>query len=78
MDVAYTTEKSIQDELERSSKAETITVVASYALMFLYVAFALSEVKCSVKEYFVSPSYSLNVALNYFICRFILNQLKSV
>lgn len=54
MDVAYTTEKSIQDELERSSRAEALTVVFSYLLMFLYVAFALSKIKCSLKEYFVS------------------------
>lgn len=56
MDVAYTTEKSIEDELERSSKAEAVTVIFSYVLMFLYVAFALSEIKCSVKKYFVSFS----------------------
>lgn len=54
MDVAYTTERSIEDELERSSRAEAITVMISYVIMFVYVSFALSEIKCSVKEYFVS------------------------
>ena len=57
MDVAYTTEKSIEDELERSSKSEAITVIISYMLMFFYVAFALNEMKCSIKKYFVSFSF---------------------
>ncbi|OAD57255.1 Niemann-Pick C1 protein, partial [Eufriesea mexicana] len=61
MDVAYTTEKSIQDELERSSRAEAVTVIASYVLMFLYVAFALSELKCSVKKYFANSKIVLSV-----------------
>lgn len=54
MDVAYTTEKSIQDELERSSKAEMSTVIISYAVMFVYVTLALGKIKCSVKGYLVS------------------------
>lgn len=54
MDVAYTTEKSIQDELERSSRAEVSTVVISYALMFIYVTVALGRIKGSFRGYFVS------------------------
>ncbi|XP_050474813.1 NPC intracellular cholesterol transporter 1 homolog 1b-like isoform X2 [Bombus huntii] len=61
MDVAYTTEKSIEDELERSSKAEAVTVIFSYVLMFLYVAFALSEIKCSVKKYFANSKIILSI-----------------
>ncbi|XP_017791086.1 PREDICTED: Niemann-Pick C1 protein-like [Habropoda laboriosa] len=63
MDVAYVTEKSIQDELERSSKAEIITVIFSYALMFIYVGFALSKVKCSrhfIQEYFANSKIMLS------------------
>ncbi|KAL6255124.1 hypothetical protein P5V15_013454 [Pogonomyrmex californicus] len=48
MDVAWSTEKSIQDELDRTSKAEMITVVISYLLMFVYVAFALGKIKASI------------------------------
>lgn len=61
MDIAYTTERSIEDELERSSRAEAITVVISYVIMFVYVSLALSEIKCSVKEYFVSFFLTRNV-----------------
>ncbi|KZC13635.1 Niemann-Pick C1 protein [Dufourea novaeangliae] len=61
MDVAYTTEKSIQDELERSSQAEILTVIFSYILMFLYVAFALGKITCSFKEYLVHSKIMLSV-----------------
>ncbi|XP_016911679.2 NPC intracellular cholesterol transporter 1 homolog 1b-like [Apis cerana] len=61
MDVAYTTERSIEDELERSSRAEAITVVISYLIMFLYVSLALSEIKCSVKKYFANSKIMLSV-----------------
>lgn len=54
MDVAWTTEKSIQDELDRTSKAEVITMVISYLLMFVYVAFALGKIKPSLIGCFVS------------------------
>lgn len=47
MDVAYSTERSIEDELERSSKAEAVTMIISYALMFVYIALALGEYKLS-------------------------------
>ena len=61
MDVAYTTEKSIQDELERSSRAEVLTVVISYALMFVYVTVALGRVKCSFRGCFANSKMMLSV-----------------
>lgn len=53
MDVAYSTERSIEDELERTSKAEAKTVIISYALMFVYISVALGEYK-SIGQFFVS------------------------
>ncbi|XP_076221530.1 NPC intracellular cholesterol transporter 1 homolog 1b isoform X2 [Nomia melanderi] len=61
MEVAYTTEKSIQDELERSSKAEVLTAVYSYTLMFVYVAFALGRIKCSFKNYLINSKIMLSI-----------------
>ncbi|EFN76025.1 Niemann-Pick C1 protein [Harpegnathos saltator] len=43
MDVAYSTERSIQDELDRTSKAEVWTMVISYLLMFVYISIALGK-----------------------------------
>ncbi|XP_018394267.1 PREDICTED: Niemann-Pick C1 protein-like [Cyphomyrmex costatus] len=61
MDVAWTTEKSIQDELDRSSKAEMITVVISYLVMFVYVALALGKMKASVIGCFTESRIVLSV-----------------
>lgn len=55
MDVAYSSERSIEDELERTSRAEAKTVIVSYALMFVYVSLALGEYK-SAGQFFVSLS----------------------
>ncbi|XP_016843552.1 NPC intracellular cholesterol transporter 1 homolog 1b [Nasonia vitripennis] len=60
MDVAYSTERSIEDELERSSRAEAITMIISYALMFIYIALALGEYKLSC-YCFVSSKIFLSI-----------------
>lgn len=43
MDIAYSSERSIEDELERSSAGEVLTVSISYLLMFIYISVALGE-----------------------------------
>jgi hypothetical protein len=43
MSVAFSSERSIEDELERESEAEVVTVVISYAVMFVYIAVALGR-----------------------------------
>lgn len=54
MDVAWTTEKSIEDELDRTSKGEVITVIISYHVMFVYIALALGKIRPSFIGCFVS------------------------
>jgi hypothetical protein len=53
MSVAFSSERSIEDELERESEAEVITVVISYAVMFVYIAVALGKFR-SFKTLLVS------------------------
>lgn len=43
IDVAYAAERSIQDEIERVSRAEAVPIAASYVLMFIYVTLALGK-----------------------------------
>lgn len=43
IDMAFSSERSVEDELERVSKAEMFTVVISYAVMFAYIAIALGH-----------------------------------
>ncbi|XP_071451565.1 NPC intracellular cholesterol transporter 1 homolog 1b-like [Hetaerina americana] len=44
MDVAFSSERSIQDELNRLSDAEISTVAISYAAMFVYIVLALGKI----------------------------------
>ncbi|CAL8142438.1 unnamed protein product [Orchesella dallaii] len=41
LSVAFTSERSIQDELSRESKMEIKTILLSYIIMFLYIALSL-------------------------------------
>lgn len=59
MDVAYSSERSIEDELEKTSRAEAMTMAISYMAMFIYVALALGEfqlsINCFVSEINLHP-----------------------
>ncbi|KAF7266735.1 hypothetical protein GWI33_019956 [Rhynchophorus ferrugineus] len=44
MRVAFSAERSIQDEIERLSESEVMTVVISYVVMFIYIAVALGRI----------------------------------
>ncbi|XP_015603900.1 NPC intracellular cholesterol transporter 1 homolog 1b [Cephus cinctus] len=54
MEIAYSSERSIEDELARTSEAEVITVVISYIVMFIYIALALGKFKASKETFVVS------------------------
>ncbi|KAJ7371490.1 NPC intracellular cholesterol transporter 1 [Desmophyllum pertusum] len=46
--ISYTAERAIQDELDRESDTDIITILVSYMIMFLYITVALGQVKsCS-------------------------------
>ncbi|CAG9859649.1 unnamed protein product [Phyllotreta striolata] len=48
MDVAFTSERSIEDELDRESQSDVVTILISYMIMFAYIAISLGQVnKCS-------------------------------
>jgi len=53
MSVAFSSERSIEDELNRQSQAEVLTVVISYVVMFVYIAVALGHFR-SFKTILVS------------------------
>lgn len=54
MEIAFSTERSIEDELDRQSRSDIVIIVASYVIMFLYIAVALGE-QHSLKRLPVSP-----------------------
>lgn len=45
LSVAFSSERSIEDELGRESQAEVATVVISYAVMFVYITIALGQIR---------------------------------
>ncbi|XP_015437411.1 PREDICTED: Niemann-Pick C1 protein isoform X1 [Dufourea novaeangliae] len=48
MDMAFTSERSIEDELNRESQSDVLTILVSYVIMFAYIAISLGQMKsCS-------------------------------
>jgi Niemann-Pick C1 protein len=45
LDIAFTSERSIEDELNRESKSDISTILVSYLLMFAYIAISLGHVE---------------------------------
>ncbi|KAE8748510.1 hypothetical protein FOCC_FOCC004805 [Frankliniella occidentalis] len=44
MDVAFSTDRSVEDELDRVSRSDASTILISYCAMFVYVALSLGRV----------------------------------
>lgn len=45
MDIAFTSERSIEDELNRESKSDIVTILVSYVIMFAYIAVSLGQIR---------------------------------
>jgi Niemann-Pick C1 protein len=60
MSIAFSSERSIEDELQRESQAEVITVVISYAVMFVYITVALGHFR-SFKTLLVDSKVTIGV-----------------
>ncbi|KAK6628499.1 hypothetical protein RUM43_002314 [Polyplax serrata] len=45
MDVAFSAERSIEDELERTSHSDVGTILISYIIMFAYIAISLGQIR---------------------------------
>lgn len=45
MNLAFTSERSIEDELERESASDVSTILVSYIIMFVYIAISLGHVE---------------------------------
>lgn len=60
MDIAFRTERSIEDELVRMSKSDVPTVIISYIIMFLYIALALGHTN-QLKRLLISTKVTLGL-----------------
>lgn len=55
LDLAYNAERSIQDEIKRLSSSEMVTVIASYLVMFVYIAISLGKI-VAIKQILVNQT----------------------
>ena len=44
MDVAFNSERSVEDELEKETSGDILTIAVSYLIMFFYITFSLGQV----------------------------------
>ncbi|KAB1258508.1 NPC intracellular cholesterol transporter 1 [Camelus dromedarius] len=59
--ISFKAERSIEDELNRESNGDVVTILISYAVMFLYISIALGHIK-SWRRLLVDSKISLGVA----------------
>lgn len=61
LSIAFSSERSIEDELNRESNSDVTTVLISYVLMFVYISLALGHIsQCS--RIFVDSKISLGIS----------------
>uniref|UniRef100_A0A8C2X7Y7 Niemann-Pick disease, type C1 n=1 Tax=Cyclopterus lumpus TaxID=8103 RepID=A0A8C2X7Y7_CYCLU len=59
--VAFSAERSIEDEIDRESNSDVGTIVISYAIMFIYISLALGHIN-SCRRVMVDSKISLGIA----------------
>lgn len=72
--VAFKAERSVEDEIERGSHSDIVTVAISYIIMFLYIAIALGEVN-TCKSMLVDSKISLGFAGVFIVILSVLSSL---
>ena len=60
MEIAFYSERSIEDELARESAGDISTIVASYLIMFVYITFSLGKIT-HWKRFFVKHNKKSSV-----------------
>uniref|UniRef100_W8B0I9 Niemann-Pick C1 protein n=1 Tax=Ceratitis capitata TaxID=7213 RepID=W8B0I9_CERCA len=60
MDIAFTSERSIEDELNRESQSDVMTILVSYLIMFAYIAISLGHVQ-EVRRALIDSKITLGV-----------------
>lgn len=62
--ISFSSERSIEDEIDRESDSDVTTIVISYVIMFVYISLALGHIN-SFRTLLVRSScmFIINVAL---------------
>lgn len=64
--VYYSAERSIQDELDRQSRSDILTIFISYTIMFLYVTLTLGHIR-SWRTWFIDLKISVGFVGVFFV-----------
>ncbi|XP_071347267.1 NPC intracellular cholesterol transporter 1 [Trachinotus anak] len=59
--IAFSAERSVEDEIDRESNSDISTIVLSYAIMFIYISLALGHIH-SFRRVMVDSKISLGIA----------------
>ncbi|XP_020791717.1 NPC intracellular cholesterol transporter 1 [Boleophthalmus pectinirostris] len=59
--VSFSSERSIEDEIDRESNSDISTIILSYAIMFVYISLALGHIE-SCRRVLVDSKISLGIA----------------
>jgi len=62
MDIAFNSERSVQDELDRETYGDMATIAISYVLMFIYITISLGHIeKCSIGSFMIESKITLGM-----------------
>ena len=62
MDVAFTSERSVEDELNRETYSDVATIAVSYIIMFIYITLALGQYSSfSLSGFFIESKITLGL-----------------
>ncbi|NXP82275.1 NPC1 protein, partial [Ramphastos sulfuratus] len=61
LSISFSTERSIEDEINRESRSDVATVLISYIVMFVYISIALGHIQ-SCRRLLVDSKISLGIA----------------
>ena len=62
MEVAYRSERSIEDELDKETYGDILTIAISYIIMFVYITFSLGQTsKCTVARFMIESKITLGL-----------------
>ena len=62
MDVAFNSERSIEDELEKETYGDVMTIIISYIIMFIYITFTLGQASsCSISTFMIESKVTLGL-----------------
>lgn len=64
--IAFSAERSIEDEINRESNSDISTIVVSYAIMFVYISLALGHIQ-SFRRLLVSLCHSSPFDCQFFV-----------